>query len=201
MRTKCVVAAVGLSLLLAGPSLAGVLNGHADAWMGWTGTTPMANGALSGTVDWAVFWAPDYPGTYAHDADEFIYAYQVIVDGTAPVTQLTVNMIDSNEANDIDVDASIAAGTQSPYFYDFGAPPPDLQTANWFFAGMVASDESPVLVYSSVNMPLWDHGAYIYDNGLWAYGPLPTPSDVIPEPATLALVGLGFAGLAARRRR
>jgi len=194
-------------ILMPGVVAAGPLATHADAWWDpgisayWRGSTSFANGNLTATVDWCVFGPGDYAGTsYTPAANEFVYAYQIISTGTAPVTQLTVNMIESNEANSIDDDASLVGGT-APIAAAFGAPPPALQTANWFFAGLVSTDESDALVYSSVNMPLWDNMARIVNEGTYAEGPVPTPSDLIPEPATFALVAVGLAAVLRRRRR
>jgi len=211
MRMRTLLAAVAATLLLAGSAWAGLLANHPLAYTDpdgatWHGSTPMANGNLSADIDWAVF-APGvyigaFPGTgYAPAADQFVYAYQIFSTGTAPVTQMTVNMIESNEANNISDDPVALAGA-APLLGGFGAPPPNLQTANWFFAGLVGGQNSDGLVYASVNMPVWDYAAIIFDDGLSAIGPVATPSDVIPEPATIGLLAFGLViGAALRRRR
>ena len=211
MRTRTLLAAVAATLLLAGSAWAGLLANHPLAYtdpggVTWHGSTPMANGNLSADVDWAVF-APGvyivaFPGTgYAPAADQFVYAYQIFSTGAAPVTQLAVNMIESNEANNIGDDPVALAGV-APWIAWFGAPPPDLQTANWAFEGLVGGQNSDGLVYASVNMPVWDHAAIIVDEGLFAIGPVATPSDVIPEPATIGLLASGLViSVALRRRR
>jgi len=207
MRMRTMWAVVVIVVLMPGAVLAGPLATHSDAWWDpvggffWRGSTSFANGNLSATVDWCVFGPGDYAGTgYTPAANEFVYAYQIITTGTAAITQLTVNMIESNEANNIGDDASLVGGA-APIAAAFGAPPPALQTANWFFAGMVSPDESDALVYSSVNMPLWDNMARIIDDGTYTEGPVPTPSNVIPEPATFALLAMGLAAVLRRRKR
>jgi hypothetical protein len=211
MHTRTFLVAMLGSLLLAGSALGGLLANHPMAYtdpdgVTWHGSTAMANGDLSADVDWAVFapgvYIAAFPGTgYAPAADQFVYAYQVFSTGAGPVTQMTVNMIESNEANNVGDDPVALAGV-APLIGWFGAPPPDLQTANWAFAGLVGGQNSDGLVYASVNMPLWDHAAYIVNLGTFAVGPVPTPSDVIPEPATISLLASGLViGVVLRRRR
>jgi hypothetical protein len=137
---------------------------------------------------------------YTPGADQFVYAYQIFSTGALPVTQLAVNMIASNEAQNIADDAVLASGTVPPASW-FGADPPELQTANWAFYGLTSGQQSDILVYASVNMPVWDNLAYIVDGGTFANGPVPTPSDVIPEPATIGLLVVGGTFFLGRRRR
>jgi len=61
------------------------------------------------------------------------------------------------------------------------------------------SGHSTTLLFTSPYLPIWKSGA-LADGGLPTPGSglLPSPT---PEPATLALVGLGLGGLLARRRR
>jgi|WetSurMetagenome_2_1015567.scaffolds.fasta_scaffold581030_1 hypothetical protein len=202
----CVALLAGMTLL-TGSAMGGVLLNNPAAWYdpelgaAWTGSTTMDNGHVTATIEWAVFAPGDYPGLgYTPGADQFVYAYQVFSTGPAPVTQLTVNMIASNEAQNITHDAVLAAGGD-PWDAWFGAAAPALQTSNWGFGGLTAGQHSDILVYSSVNMPVWDKLAYIVDEGTFAFGPVPTPSNVIPEPATIGLLLVGGSFVAARRRR
>ena len=207
MSPRTFMASLAVTLLLGGTALGGLLATHPDAWYDlgieaqWRGSTVMSNGNLSATVEWAVFGPGDYPGSgYDPESDEFVYAYQIFSTGTAPVTQLTVNMIESNEAVDIADDSALASGSV-PLAAWFGELPPALQTANWAFEGLTGPSNSDILVYASVNMPVWDNLAYIVDEGVFALGPVPTPSNVIPEPATIGLLAMGGAMSFILRRR
>ena len=208
MSVRSLVAALALTVLLAGSASGGILLDNPHAWYdpsigaSWTGSTVLDNGTLTGTVEWAVFGPGHYPGGgYTPDPNEFVYAYQIFSSGSAPVTQITVDMIEANKAVNIADDPVYGPGT-APWGGWFGAPPPELQTANWGFDGLSAGDHSDILVYSSVNMPVWDYLAYIVDDGTSAMGDVPTPSNFIPEPATVGLLVLGAAiGWMKRRRR
>ncbi len=197
---------------LAGSVLAGPLatdgaaynDGNGPAAGAWRGTTPMvgtgASVGLVADVDWCVYGPGSYPGTaYSPDANEFVYAYQISVGGTVAVTQLTVGMLDSNEANDIGSDATLVDGVETPNPSFFLNPPPNLTEALWVFPGIAVGDDTDALVYSSVNAPLM-FGGSIIDGGKFVAGPLPSPSDLIPEPATMSLLALGAIGLIRRKR-
>ena len=210
MRTTAATLSILLSgVLLCGSAWAGLAadgNAYVDSeGFAWHGSTDFIgaglNEGLSATVEWCVYGPGDYPGTdYVADADEFVYAYQVFVAaGSAQVTKLSVGMLDSNEANDIGADETLVSGT-APSSAFFTNPPPNLDTANWLWSsGLAADTHSRGLVYSSVNAPLLFIGT-VHDGGKQVAGDLPSPSDVIPEPATLGLMAAGLLGLLRRRR-
>jgi len=154
----------------------------------WAGSTTLANGTLSADIEWCVD---------AKVGGEHKYKYQVTTTGTAPLTKLSVGMLASNEANSI-ASAMIDPTDIAPTDEFFGGPSPNLSSANWTFAGMINGEVSYELSYWSINEPLM-FGGSIHDEGLIAGGLLPSPSDEIPEPATLSLLAIG--GLLAIRGR
>jgi hypothetical protein len=211
MRTTAATLSILLSgVLLCGSAWAGLAtdgNAYVDSeGFVWHGSTDFIgeglDEGLTATVEWCVYYGPDdYPGTdYVPDADEFVYAYQVFVAAdSAQITKFSVGMYDSNEANDIGADETLVSGTV-PSSAFFTNPPPNLDTANWLWSSGLATDtQSRGLVYSSVNAPLLFIGS-IQDGGKQVAGDLPSPSDVIPEPATMVLLAAGLLGLLRRRR-
>ena len=210
MRKTLILTAVGL---LCSSALAGSLATDPDAYVDvnnitWCGTTTLyvvaGSETLSADVDWCVYGAGDYPfdpaDGYTPTANEFVYVYQVDVTGTLEVNTFWVNMADSNEANNIgafDLSSGVAPTNSA-----FGSTDPQkLVSANWTFGGnLTPSLVSDGLAYSSINAPEMGLG-FIQDGGLLGQpqGPLPTPSDEIPEPVTVVLLAAG--ALAVLRRK
>ena len=79
-------------------------------------------------------------------------------------------------------------------------PPAEPWTATWSFDGLVAPDVSYALTYWSVNEPLEWLGTVI-DLGYTTSGMIASPSNVIPEPATIGLLTVGLLSLLRRRKR
>ncbi len=199
-------------LLLSGAALGGPLATDPNAAV-YDGTTwhgsvdvlagPNAEGKyLRATIDYCVY-APgmfSYPGQgYTPTAGEFVYAYQVFVDPNVEAFKLSVGMLASNEANNIGTWA--ISGGVDPNDLGFGGTPPNLDTAWWSWdPGLQPGENSVGLAYSSINAPLWWLGT-IQNSGLAASGFVPSPSDVIPEPATMGLVLAGAIAALRRRRR
>lgn len=188
-------------LISSSTALAGPLAGHANSIPAFTGSTPFASGTLSGYVDYAVFLPGDYPGYagYTPTPGELVYAYQITVTGTAPVSVLTVGIDPGNPVDNIGsfIDGY---GTEAPIAALFTNFPID--GAEWDFAGIPQGSASIGLAYSSPNIPM-DYVGTTIDHGEFAFVvPLPSPSPVaIPEPSSVVLAALAGIGLVMVRRR
>jgi hypothetical protein len=170
-------------------------------------TTDLQGKSLSATIDYCVYGPGSFTygsystltGTKTPAANEFTYAYQITaVGGNDTLSSFWMNMIDSNEATDIGR-FSLGSGVVPSDMY-FAGTYPTLNTANWDFypPNLAVAAASEGLVYVSVNAPVWQPG-WIQDGGLSASALLPSPSDVIPEPATMILLAGGVLGLLRRR--
>ena len=197
---------------IAASASAGPLATHPDGIPAFTGSTPFdSGGGLSGYVDYAVFLPGDYPAGYlgyTPPVGHLAYTYQVYVDpGSFTVSAFAVGIDGGNPVGTIGFfsgnDGNGLVAGDPPIASTFSGFPID--TAEWDFAGILASGQSAGLVYSSPNIPM-DYFGSVIDTGESAFViPLPSPSPVpVPEPATFALAGLSVVALVAcgaRRRR
>ena len=207
-----VVLAVSVFLAIAACASAGVLSDHPSAYNDgigtWSGSTDFSDGigpeVLSATVEWAVFAPGQFPFSgYSPGSGRFSYVYEVYPTGTLEVNWFWVNMLSGNYAQNIG-NFALPDSTIAPINAGWGSTDPlNLDSAVWEFSGTLAPGEASYgLVYSSVNQPLEWFG-FVQDGGLLGspQGILPSPSNDIPEPATVGILAVCGVLVAARRRR
>jgi hypothetical protein len=160
----------------------------------WSGSTTFANGNLSGVVQWVVNSPVSHNGK-----NQFEYTYQITPTGSLGVTQFSVFMLESNEAEDLDwfqIDGTDVAPTGG----EIVSVPPSFNYGYWTFTGLTDGTVSYGLNYWSVNEPL-DYGSELVNGGIAATNTVPSPSDVIPEPGALVVLAIGGVAVLIRRRR
>jgi len=204
-----VVAVTAVLVGVGGTADASPLVSDLNAMPAWQGTQQFSvtSGVkkLQVDVEYAVYAPGKYglSGTDQSLGTQFVYAYQVFNDllGNEPVSSFSVGLDPTANVANIGSDAgSGTLGGTAPTASAFTGSPPT--SAVWYFFmntidPPLANEYSTVLLFTSPYGPQWAP-ATVMDGGLGNTHDLPSP---IPEPATMALVGLGLAGLVARHRR
>jgi hypothetical protein len=179
-----------LVLLMSETSSAGfvgVLNGHADALPGWTGTAAFDNGnGLKGNLDYAVFTAADFLLNFAGQGyvpgDAYVYTYQLIASSDAGTDSISTEVVGIiNPANTIgtfnigDVNASSATfvGSNAQWLFNPEIP---LGMSSWGLA------------FSSPNGPMNGVALTVDGGASVLITEIPTPA---PEPGSLLLMICG----------
>jgi len=203
-----------LVITAASGAIGQALPGHADAyndgngpqgdgsWSGAVGFSVSGSGStLAGTIDFAVFTKQKFLDNFAGDGyvpdAPLVYTYQVHNTGTTFVSaqiQGAVNPISNVDWFEIgdgsDVDPSSSANVGGNAVWDFLSP------------AISSGSSSEGLAFSAAGIP--DYGFALTQNGGLSFvsAGLPTPgSGMIPEPATIILVGVGAGLLATWRGR
>ncbi len=202
------LAAAGIVIVISSPTQAALLSGDPNALPAWQGTQSFFNTdgffTLDVTVDYAVYAPGQYGGTDPSGGTQFVYAYQVSNNAnpvSVGVSQFSVGLIPGSGAANQGEDASVGApglpGGISPDAQSLGAT-----GARWFFIADTVdfADHSTVLLFTSPNAPQLV-SATVADGGLSDVSMMPSPGIEVPEPATLALLGLGGLAFAVRRNR
>lgn len=204
-RILSAVMVVMAVLVIAASSRAGILNGHIDAFGGWTGSVPYVSAStnLSGTIDYAVFTANDFNSNFGGlgyvPAGPLVYTYQVNNTGLSLVSTEIVGIV--NTAFTIGTFGPLNAGDvdATAEFFDGGG------NANWIFApaSIPSGISSFGLAFSSPQVPMI--GASLTINGgesAFSVGlPTPGPTFFIPEPTSIVMFGSSLVWFVTRRRR
>jgi hypothetical protein len=198
--TRTAAAIVGCCLIFSytSTSQAGILNGHAAAFGGWTGSVAFDTGTgLAGDIDYAVFTAAAFNANFSGlgyvPGDALVYTYQISNTGTDTISAEIVGI--ANAANTIgtfdigDVNASSAS------FIGLNA--------QWVFSpGVPGGQTSWGLAFSSPNVPMIGAALTLNGGSSALVAGVPTPSNTpIPEPASLALLAAAAATFWLRRQR
>lgn len=182
---------------------AGTLANGVGVYQGtWFGTTPFQgvdpdNGNaptdLIGYVEWAVYAPGTFPGTflgYSAPATDFVYAYQAFVTGAAPLSSVSIDLL--NPAGNIGTFTGNGV-SGDPSSFSFLIP---FNTANWLFDGVPQGGSTVGLAFSSPYIPMLLSGTIIDHGSAASVIPVPSPdSELIPEPSSVVLAAFGLAAL------
>ena len=232
IRTKTPLLVLCALALLSAPALAGPLAVDTNSYLGiWHSSTPYQGyfdppdntdpSGLSGYIDWAVYAPGAFPVGFTGEngwspaIDEYVYTYQLYEtdppEGVtpAPASQFIMTVVDdsANNIGEFSGDGGFGqvGGNALSILADDLAISVD-DGAQWYwYVGIDSGYNSYGLAFTSPNPPMLSDGTTIDDGTFGFVVPVPTPQGAnVPEPGTLTLVTLGFAGLALgwlRRRK
>ena len=195
-----------LSLLVALPLLTasawGVsLNGDPAAQISGNVLFQEAN-HWTADIQYAVYAPGTYAGSHPDAATQYIYAYQIFnhTGSLSTLSTLSVGLLEGADAVHVSSDATygVLGGNSTLLAQAFGAPP----TSAVWAVSIPPGQSSQVLLFASDKPPIFNF-ATLKNGGLGDTHMLPSPQGnaVIPEPLTLAALGLGCFPIAGRLRR
>jgi hypothetical protein len=214
IRKIFAVMACALILLACSYANAGILavhpsaynNGSGPAAGAWRGTTSFTNGALTGSIDWAVFTAASFNidfagGGYTAPAGQLVYTHQVFSTGAnIGVSQMDITLAGFPAGNA----GSFAAGGVSGVDVALGGAISTPTLASFTLVGETnLLTPSDGLVYASPNPPQLTGIPGVIDGGTSAQAILPIGIPGVPEPSTMLIAGVasGLLALIRVRRR
>lgn len=177
----------------------------------WAGSTNFVGGSdWSALVHWAV-WAPDtesllgsledysyyYIIVNSEDSTKFLKTYTVGNPWSASITDAGYIDIETAYPSGVDIEGTMWYSGVSPTSWDSAGG----SIAYYFmseYGYLNPGDNSDILYYTSPWEPGWVTAGLI-NGGATDYKKVPGP--VVPEPATMSLLGMGILGLFGLKRK
>jgi hypothetical protein len=161
----------------------------------WRGTSYFSyapDPVLDGYVQWDVYAPNQFPfAGYTPTTGEYTYVYQVYNTAISAISNYSVAL--DHAADNISYFSDSGNGVTGVLPNGATINPPPNGSASWDFGGIAKGDHSCGLVFSSPYAPLYKIGIII-NHGEYRIGDnIPSPSNTVPEPATLWLVGGALA--------
>ena len=162
---------------------------------------PLPNGNVNADVDFAVYAPGQFDLSFGAGADggnpsHFVYAYQIHnIASSDDVILLTVGLDGDETLGSV---GFLSGADVDPTSSNFSG----ITSAAWGFqspTSIANGQSSDILFFTSAQAPEFDNATLSsgVNNSLQQ---LPSPSSLIPEPATLALFGIGVTVCCLRKR-